>query len=342
MNDFKIPVLASKMPKAQHDYPISERENLMRAFRHEKPRYVPCLYQATQFYIPKAFAAEMARRRETGRDWFGSHFLYEESQEGMTVRPPFLLEDITQWRDTIRWPEIEKMDWGAAQQDFVRDPSLALACRCLWHGTFESLHFFEGFEQGLMDLYSEPEECRDFFERMTDFKIEMLRLQAEKQAFDYVCHNDDWSTAKAQMFSCALFEQTLLEPHIRLAEASRRLGAIYMVHTCGKMEASLRYSVNDIKADVIEIQDINDTKYILDTYGDRLTVEYSPDQNIMYNPKTTAEQARAYARSLVDQYGAHKNKGSGFVVHLHGNQKESYYAFEDELYQYSLKMYADL
>lgn len=63
MNDFKIPVLASKMPKAQHDYPISERENLMRAFRHEKPRYVPCLYQATQFYIPKAFAAEMKRTK---------------------------------------------------------------------------------------------------------------------------------------------------------------------------------------------------------------------------------------------------------------------------------------
>lgn len=342
MSEFTIPVLAPKMPKAEHDYPISPRENLMRAFRHEKPRYVPCLYQATQFYMPRAFAEYLRRRRETGRDWFGSNFMYEESQQGMTPVPPYVLEEIGQWREKIAWPDIKSMDWGPDDENFVRDENLALACRCLWHGTFETLHFLEGFEQCLVDMLTEPEDCAAFFQRLTDFKIEMLRLQAEKRRFDYVCHNDDWSTAQAQMFSAETFEETLLEPHIRLAEAARAEGARYMVHCCGKMEAWLPYIVNDIKADVVEIQSINDTDYILENYGDRLTVEYSPDFNIMYNPATTAQQAREYARSLVDKYGAHRNKGSGFVVHLHGNIPESYYAFEDELYNYSLKLYADL
>lgn len=342
MNEFTIPVLAPKMPKVQRDYPVSERENLMRAFRHEKPRYVPCLYQATQFYLPRAFAEHNRRRLETGKDWFGTSFVYEQSQEGVTAVPPYVMEDIYEWRDKIIFPDIKNMDWGPDNKDFVRDEKLALACRCLWHGTFESLHFFEGFEQCLIDMFSEPEECHEFFQRMTDFKIEMFRLQNQKYAFDYVCHNDDWSTAQSQMFSTELFEQTLLEPHIRLAEEVRRSGARYMVHCCGKMEAWLPYIVNDIKADVVEIQNINDTQFILDTYGDRLTVEYSPDFNIMYDPKTTEQEAREYARSLVDKYGAHKNKGSGIVVHLHGNRPESYYAFEDELYNYSLKMYAGL
>ncbi len=339
MNDFKIPVLAPKMPKAEHDFPISPRENLMRAFRHEKPMYVPCLYQASQFYIPRAFAEENRRRAKNGKDWFGTNFIYEESQEGVTAVPPYVLEDICDWRELIKWPDIKSMDWGPDDPDFVRDEKLALACRCLWHGTFESIHFLEGFEQGLMDLFSEPEECKDFFMRMAQFKADMFDLQNEKYKFDYVCHNDDWSNAKSQMFSCELFEETLLEPHMLLSEAVRKTGAHYMVHCCGKMEAWLPYIVNDLKADMVEIQSINDTKYIMDTYGDRLTVEYSPDFNIMYNPRTTAQEAREYARSLVDRYGAHKNKGSGFVVHLHGNIPESYYAFEDELYNYSLKMY---
>ena len=342
MAEFVIPVLAPKMPKPERDYPISERENLMRAFRHEKPMYMPFLYQATQWYMPKAYGDFNRMRVKDGVDWFGTHYQYEETQEGMTPVPPYVMEEILDWRDVLHFPDLKSMDWGPDNKEFVRDENLALACRCLWHGTFESLHFFEGFQQALVDLVSEPEECHEFFERMTDFKIDMLNLQAAHYDFDYVCHNDDWSTAKSQMFSCPLFEETLLEPHIRLAEAARATGAQYMVHTCGKMEVWLPYLVNDIKADVVEIQNINDTDYILETYGDKLTVEYTPDFNIMYNPETTAEQAREYARSIVDRFGAHKHKGSGVVMHMHGNIPESYYAFEDELYNYSLEMYKDL
>jgi len=342
MNEFVIPVLAPKMPKARHDYPISERENLMRAFRHEKPKYIPCLYQATQFYMPKSYAEGNRMRVSEGKDWFGTRFIYEAKQQGVTAVPPYVLQDIYEWREKVIFPDLDSMDWSPDDPNFVRDDNLALACRCLWHGTFESLHFLEGVEQCLVDLYSEPEECLAFFQRMTDFKIELFHQQLKNCAFDYVCHNDDWSTSQSLMFSPQLFEQTLLEPHIRLSEAVRETGARYMVHCCGKMEAWLPYIVNDLKADVVEIQNINDTQYILDTYGDKLTVEFCPDLNIMYDPKTTEQEAREYARSIVDKYGAHKNKGSGIVVHLHGNKAESYYAFEDELYNYSLRMYADL
>lgn len=40
-------------------------------------------------------------------------------------------------------------------------------------------------------------------------------------------------------------------------------------------------------------------------------------------------------------FGAHANKGSGFVVNVTGNRPEIFYAFEDELYQYSLETYRD-
>ena len=201
MAEFVIPVLAPKMPKPERDYPISERENLMRAFRHEKPIYMPFLYQATQWYMPKAYGDFNRMRVKDGVDWFGTHYQYEETQEGMTPVPPYVMEEILDWRDVLHFPDLKSMDWGPDNKEFVRDENLALACRCLWHGTFESLHFFEGFQQALVDLVSEPEECHEFFERMTDFKIDMLNLQAAHYDFDYVCHNDDWSTAKSQMFS---------------------------------------------------------------------------------------------------------------------------------------------
>lgn len=342
MPDFIIPVTPPPMAKPERDYPISEGENLMMAFRHEKPKYMPCLYQATQFVIPTAYAKITQDRTRDGQDWFGTNYKYEPIQQGTTPVAPFVMNEVGEWREKIDWIDLKALDWKSDLETFKRDENLALACRCFGNGTFEQLHFLEGFEQCLIDMLTEPEECRAFFERLTDFKIEMFNLQNDVYHYDYACHNDDWSIARGPFFSKEIFEETLLDCAVRLADAVRAGGCRYMFHTCGKMESWLPYIVNDIKADLIEIQNINDTKAILETYGDKLTVEYHPDPYIMYNPATTAEQAREYARSLVDQFGAHTNKGSGIAVRLVGNIPESYYAFEDELYNYSLKKYADL
>jgi hypothetical protein len=341
LSDFVIPVQPPPMEKVRRDYPITEGENLLRAFRHEKPMYVPCLYQATQFVIPKPYARGTQNRSTDCVDWFGTLYKHEPLQEGVTPIKPFPLKGVAEWRQ-MRWPEINAMDWTEGYSSFKRDENLAIACRCLGNGTFEQLHFSEGFEQCLIDMLTETEECRAFFERLTDFKIDLFNRQNDVYHYDYVCHNDDWSNAKNQFFSCELFEEALLEPSIRLSEAVRSAGCRYMLHSCGRMEIWLPYIVNDLKVDLVEIQSINNIDYILETYGDRLTVEYLPDPYIMYNPATTAEQAREYARSLVDRFGAHKHKGSGLVIRLNGNIPESHYAFEDELYNYSLKLYAGL
>ena len=62
----------------------------------------------------------------------------------------------------------------------------------------------------------------------------------------------------------------------------------------------------------------------------------------MYDPETTEQEARAYAREVVDKYGAHTCEGAGVVLRMHGDQPQSYYPFLDELYNYSLEKYASL
>lgn len=341
-NDFVIPVGKSKIPRMEHDYPISERENFLRAFRHEKPKYVPCLFHASQYVYPSAYDKGFPDADHDGQDWFGVNFVYEPHQESVTPRPPYLMNDITEWREKIHWPDIKSKDWYADLPTFKRNENLALASRCLGYGIFEQLHCFEGFEQCLLDMFMETEECADFFNYLTDFKIELVKLQNDAYHFDYMCHNDDWSSAQGQMFSTEIFKECLLEPHIRIAEAVKANGCHYMLHTCGKMEAWLPIIVNDIKAELIQIQTLNDIEGIMEKYGDRVTVNFAPDPYIMYNPKTTEEQAREHARYLVDRYGAHKHKGSGLVLNLIGNKPETYYAFEDELFKYSCEKYKDL
>lgn len=72
MLSYMIPVQPPPMEKVMRDYPIPEGENLLRAFRHEKPKYVPCLYQASQFVIPSTYARGIQSRTLNCTDWFGT------------------------------------------------------------------------------------------------------------------------------------------------------------------------------------------------------------------------------------------------------------------------------
>ena len=102
------------------------------------------------------------------------------------------------------------------------------------------------------------------------------------------------------------------------------------------------YIVNDIKADVLEIQTINDIRMILDKYGAKTSPIFTPDPYIMYDPDTKVEDVRAYAREIVDKYGAHTCEGAGVVIKPTGTRPDVFYAFEDEIYHYSMERYKNL
>ena len=335
---FDIPVMAPPMPVVQREYPISPRENLMRAFRHEKPMWMPAIYQSTQWIFPSVFNDLPQDFTKDGEDWFGTKYKYEAIQSGHTPIPG-LFDEIGEWREKMKYPDLQSMDWGG--DAFKLDDNLAAATR-LGNGNFERLHMSEGFEQALCDILLEQEECKAFFDRNGQYKIEIFELIHKHYPLDFVCHNDDWANARASFFSNEVFENTLLDSAVALADAVHSKGCGYMLHCCGFMEAFLPYIVNDIKADVLEVQNINDIRMILDKYGEKTSPIYHPDPYIMYDPGLTPDEARAYARKIVDDYGAHTCDGSGAVARLIGSHPESYYAFEDELFHYSLELYSKI
>ena len=335
---FPIPVMPPPMAPVERDYPITPGENLMRAFRHEKPLWMPALYESTQWFFPSVYNDTPLDFTKDGVDWFGTHYRFMAVQAGHTPVPG-LFQEIGEWREKVKWPDLDALDWG--KDHFVRDPARAAAGR-LGNGNFERLHMSEGFEQALMDILTEQEECKAFFDRLGEYKIDIYHHIRDAYPLDYVCHNDDWSNAKSQFFSMEVFENTLLDSAVAIADAVHKDGLGYMVHCCGKMDVWVPHLVNDIHADVLEIQPINDVRAILDTYGDKVTPSIQPDPYVMYDPDLTPEAARAHAREFVDRYGAQTCAGAGCCVRLIGNKPETFYAFEDEIYQYSRKLYANL
>ncbi len=340
---FPIPVMPPRMPAptVKRDYPISPRENFLRALRHEKPLWMPNTSFGMQFVVPPAYkdAPDFTIKGDS-YDWFGTLYKYEEAQGGPTPMGN-VFEEIGEWKEKFIFPDMDKVDWTLGLDKYVKDPNKVQMAH-LGNGTFERLHMSEGFENALCDVLLEPDDCRDFFTAIDNYKIEAVKHIFKHYKPDMFGHYDDWSNARAPFFSEDTFKDTLLDSAVALSDAVLSLGCHYMIHCCGFMEAWLPYIVNDLRGDLLEIQSINDIRMILDKYGSKTAPIFPPDPYIMYNPDTTVEEARAYARSIVDNYGAHTCEGSGAVCKLIGSRPDIYYAFEDELYNYSLEKYKNL
>jgi hypothetical protein len=335
-----VPVMPKPWPLPKRDYPISPRENLMLALNHKKPVWMPNFYGSSQIFLSSIARDSPIEREQDATDWFGVEYKYSAAQ-GSNTPQGNVLKDITEWEKKVRWQDLGVFDWEADAKRLQRDESLALGMR-MSNGPFERLHMMEGFEQALIDILTEPEAVHDFLMRLVDFKIELFNRIRDHVPLDYIVSGDDWGTMRAPFFSTKTFEQTILEPTVRFVEAVHARGTKFVAHCCGVIDPFVPYMVEEIGVDVLEIQKLNDIPGILKKYGDRVTVEYGTDPQLMHDPDTTAEQVRQHARDIVDQFGAHAVPGSGVIMSMSSSFEHLFYPMEEEFYAYSKKLYASL
>ena len=336
----RIPIMPPVFAPVVRDSPITPRENLMRAFEHKKPMWMPNLYHDSQMCVAKSSRDMAPTKSAAGVDWFGTNYIFSP-EVGINMPAGGVFDSVTEWREKVKWPDLDAIDWSKDAEGFVRDERKALYMR-FSNGIFERLHAFESFEQCLMDLLLEPEECRALFERLADYKIALFNHIRDVFPLDYLVAADDYGTALAPFFSTETFEELLLEPTRRFVRAVQARGTKFFAHCCGKVEVFVPYFADELKVDGIEIQDINDLPSIVRSYGDRLLVEVKPDPKLVYDDEVTEEQLTEHIRALVDTYGAHANPGSGAVMCLSCGSERGFYRMEEELYRYSSERYAGL
>lgn len=332
-----IPAMSPTWPSVERETPITPRENLLLALNHKKPLWMPNLYADSQMVISRNNRDGVPKDR-SGYDWFGTYYAYSPSV-GINLPSGGVFDEVTEWREKVKWPDLRSIDWSTDLEGFKRDESKALYMR-FSNGIFERLHAFEDFEQAMVDLISEPEECRALFERIADYKIELFNCLRDVFPLDYIVAADDYGTARGPFFSTQLYEETILEPTRRFVKAVQARGTKFIAHCCGKVDAFIPYLVDELGVDGLEIQGINDIPAIMEKYGDRVLVEYKADANIVHDDEATAETMLEHVRHIVDTFGAHTNPGPGIAMNLQSSFKDKYYLMEEELYRYSLLKYS--
>lgn len=285
---------------------ISERENFMRMVRREQPDFVSHQPSLLQMILPSAIA-DRAPGCGTGYDWFGVHWTEEPSMPMMPVvttgRPP-VLEDICDWEEVIKWPDLSEIDWEeCAKRDVPEKDPTKILCAMMVSGPFERLHDLMGFENALCALVTDPEECEAFFAKLCDFKIEQLHYLKKYYDVDMVHFQDDWGSQKDLFFAPEVW-RSYIKPHVqRVIDAAHELNILFDMHSCGKIDRIVD-EIIDMGVDVLDpVQPVNDLPLWHEKYKDRVIFMGALNaQEVIDIPTSTAEDIRREVEEKIDLF----------------------------------------
>ncbi|MCF0143233.1 MAG: hypothetical protein HUJ75_07640 [Parasporobacterium sp.] len=293
---------------------LTERENMEICWNHEQPEWVPMINNASQMII----CPEINDRClfMSGTDDFGLEWEVDPAHPELMshVKPDQpLFDDITTWKDHIKFQSCKDKDWEAA----------AMRTKAMWAkkdqiqgywvgniGAFERICAQMGHVNGLMAPYDDEEAYADYVNAYADHRIEQFEFIKKYLDVDFVMMHDDWGNQNQMFMSPEMWRKFYKEPERRMAKAAHDLGMHYMHHSCG---------FNDpIIGDFVEIgidswhsvQPMNDLKAHKEKYGTKLIYAGAVDPQVVDRVDATEEEIRAEVRRVIDTLG----KGGGLMA----------------------------
>lgn len=327
--------------------PITPKENYRRAAKGEKPLWLPMKSDSINF-SPRIYPDNVARAfvhdglpydgPVGGKDIFGITWKYIEIAGGSMVEPgsPFL-SDIAEWRDKVRFPNLDSWDWEkSAQENRELLNTDKLVTIWIFNGLFERLISFLDFEEAAVALVDEDQQddVRDLFQALVDFYKKLIDKFVRYYAIDAVFFHDDWGAQRSPFFSLATCREMLV-PYIKqIVDHCHSRGLIFDFHCCGKNEP-LVPAMLECGMDIWGGQPINDKKMLVDTYGDKILIGiHSP-----FNPAhpAPADDGDLYRQveAFLAPYAEHLKEKPFFLMDIQPDQRvrEGFYQITSKLLQ---------
>ena len=291
---------------------MTERENALLAIHHQEPLWVPALFDC-------AFVCDdVINSRplfQEGYDCFGVHWVPSgpETNYITHVDPnvPPVLEDVTQWREKVKFPDLDPVDWegaAAAITPEIRNEKLIYYIMGL--GLLERTTTLMRFEDALCAYLEEPEDMYDLCSALADHKIDLVHHVAKYFQADVICYHDDWAMQSGPFLPKHVWEE-IIKPHTkRIYDAVKSHGINMVHHSCGKVESYLPDMLEMGADGWHSCQSCNDLAAAKEKYGDRLVFwEALDDQHVVGQKGTTDEMLREEAVRKVEMLAA----GGGWI-----------------------------
>lgn len=256
---------------------MTAKENQLAMYGHKKIDHMPAPMEGEHCIFPVRGFIENPNV-ESGTDWFGCEWKFEESAQATAPAPGnYLLEDICDWREVVKFPDLDNYDWEeAARKDHVGeiDRENKMVNLVVLIGLFERLHCLMGFENALCALLTDPEEVEAFFDAMTEFKMKLIDKLAEYYKPDLITFHDDWGTQKGPFFSPDLWREMIKPRMKKIVDRTHEHGILFLLHSCGKYD-ELIPEIAEIGVDTLQCMDIMDIGKALEITKGQMSIQAS-------------------------------------------------------------------
>lgn len=291
---------------------ISPKENYLNSFYHKKLEYVPCtMTDGAIIGFGSVNGPWIEKGPEGGGyDGFGVLWVCPESGNNAAIPAPgkFLIDDIADWKK-IQIPDLAKFDFEEDAKKSLEgiDRSQRMVEFGVGNGIFERLAAVMGFENALVSLAEDPEACCDFFEAVTQYKIDFIEQIHKYYKPDIINYYDDIATELGLFMSPAAYRELLKPYHEKTYKAIHEMGMFVAQHTCGKAEALVEDMIEIGVDQWISVQPTNDICGLIEKYGDKITFAGGFDSNgEVSREEASDDEIRAEVRRCVDMYGKYQ------------------------------------
>lgn len=329
--------------KAKLNTPITPKENILAFLRNETPCWMPDgdIITITPDILPDNVARGFVQEANPtdvkgGPDLFGVDWVYLPDVGGSMVRPGKpVLEDVNDWKDIIKFPDIEAMDWeGCAKRnvEYLGDGSDPV-WTVQFSGMFERLISFMDFEQAAVALIDEDQvdAVCELFDALTDLYIKIIDKAVKYFHITGYLFHDDWGSQQAPFFSKSTFREVIAPRIRRLVDHCHENGVIFELHSCGHTE-SMCDAICELGIDMWRPQPMNDMVRLYNEFGDKIKFGVRAP---LFTDDSPVEDQIAAAKKLVHQF----SQPGKFVFTSFFQETDT---FRKALYEESRKTYYEM
>ena len=253
-----------------------------------------------------------------GKDIWGVEYITSHEAAGGLLPKTwdFLLDDVTKWRDVIKAPSLDDIDWEMMckkdlEMSHVDRTKTALSMNA-GTGYFQQLMAFMGFTEGLCALFDEPEECMALFEYLSDFYCKVIENTIDYYKPDVFTIADDTAAWGNPFVSLDMFEEFFLPLYKKEIDYAKDRGIPVAYHNCGKCEVFIDDMVNIGIDSWNPAQICNNLDAIQEKYGNKLVLCGCWDPMKIVDPKLTDQDIYDYLWSIAEARA--KNGGFCFLA----------------------------
>lgn len=318
---------------------ITRRNNILIAYRHQVPYFIPSINDCDVCY--PSVLEEYPTQLGTFKDGWGVIWQFYEGQAGpiQDKKDPIVLEEVTEWKETVKFPDVEAYDWaaGAAKDTDTWDRVNRISNVVLVNGLWERFYSLSGFENGLCNILVDPEASFELLSTIADHKIKYIKKIAEYYKPDKIQFHDDYGTERSLIMSVEDWRE-LIKPNLKkIVDACHELGILYEHYTGGYIVPILDDFI-ELGIDACNpVQYVNGPETLMEQYGDRLTLVGAFNDRIHADSEENEVEKHESILKTINAFG---QTGSWIPVASVGEDNAEF--IKESIHAYNIPKYAAL